>query len=833
MNKTTYSLILGLFASLTLMSAHAQTGTGQNRDKLIHWEAAKDDFPLLTKGMATPVCVDTQDFTVVHIASRLFAEDVERVGGVKPALCSDTRAAGDYLVVAGTIGKSRLIDSLIRAKKLDVAAVQGKWESHIIATLEQPWPNVRRALVIAGSDRRGTAYGLFTLSEAMGVSPWYWWADVTPAKHACIYVSSGAHIQGPPSIKYRGIFINDEFAGLHPWASKNFDRTQKHIGPKTYAKIFELLLRLKANYVWPAMWGGARYFNVYPENKIVADDYAIVMGSSHCEQLLFNNSESAEWDEKKDGPWNFMTNRERILEAWTRRLKENGRYENIYTLGLRGVHDRPIQGGTNAAEKAVILQAAIDEQRKLLAQHISPQVERVPQLFCPYREVLELYEKGVKVPDDVTLMWADDNYGWMRRLSSPEEQKRPGRAGIYYHISFFLNIWICTYSPSQISYELSKAYAYGADRVWVINVGDIKPAEKEITFIMQLAWDVNRWSPERAHLFLKEWSAETFGEQYADKIYTLLMRFYQLAAVGTPDFLDRHWGGVFSPSENAERLTAYRQLGEEAEALYGRMPERLKDAFYQLVLYPVQGSRWVNEKSLLARQSFDLAAKGNPDALSCSKASLDALQKGIEMTIYYNKTLAHGKWNHIMEGFPKAKLETASNEMVQTRHVLWPKGMKPTPADPLMKVHAPDYTRKQETPDYRITTIPGIGFTDGLSTFPLLAPSLSTNNLSQAAWVEYDLSLPDGNLLLSIRALPTQRTQKSNGVRYAVSLNGAPAVIFDSHSDEGQALWWENIKRGYTVCKIPYSAKQPRKVCLRISFLDPGLVLQDIVVENK
>ena len=311
--------------------------------------------------------------------------------------------------------------------------MRGQWESYKIAVVNNPLPKshpeIKRALLIVGSDRRGTAYGTFAVSESIGVSPWYWWADVPPTRHTNLFLASQTINQGPPSVKYRGLFINDEDFGMKPWASKTFDPATGNIGPKTYAKVFELLLRLRANFCWPAMHPISHAFNFYPDDKKVADDYAIVMGASHCEPMLVNNAVKSEWDSKVDGPWNYETNAAGMDKVWDARLQTNGQYENVYTVGMRGIHDAPMPGNGTPTEKARILEKVIADQREILHNRTGKSANQVPQIFIPYKEVLGIYRTGMKVPDDITLVWVDDNHGYLRQLSNPQEQKRGGRFG--------------------------------------------------------------------------------------------------------------------------------------------------------------------------------------------------------------------------------------------------------------------------------------------------------------------------------------------------------------------------------------------------------------------
>ena len=497
--------ILSLTIALTLaLAACSHEPSSDGQFPAVSEKPGKGWFPLVTDSGPAAVCLDTADAMVIRIASEMLSDDMERVTGQRGEVIhsncvADLPDRAD--VVAGTLGGSRLIDELADMGLLDTADVSGKWESFLVRTVHIPG-HVQPVLVVAGSDRRGTAYGLTTLSRAIGVSPWYWWADVAPAPRKTLYVQPGRFVQGDPSVQYRGIFINDErFGGWALWAEQTFDKESGDVGPKTYRKVFELLLRLKGNLLWPAMHNGTRAFNANPENARLADEYAIVMGSSHCEQMLRNNED--EW--KNAGTWgdfNYVTNRENMVRYWEERVKANGRYENIYTLGLRGIHDYPMEGAGTTEERVRLMQQAIQDQRDIIRRNAGGAVEDIPQVLCTYEEVLEAYHNGLEVPDDVTLLWSDDKHGYTRNLSNPQERERSGGAGIYYHLSYHGDpaswIWLSPLSPAFISTELTKAYAFGARKIWVFNVGDIKPAEKEISFAMDLAWDIDRWAPEKA-----------------------------------------------------------------------------------------------------------------------------------------------------------------------------------------------------------------------------------------------------------------------------------------------------------------------------------------------
>lgn len=612
-------------------------------------------FPLADDEPAG-IYYDGSDFKVVAITAGMLADDIERVTGLRripEAVSSLDDIPDGASVVAGTLGKSALINDLVEQGLLDIGAIKGKWESFIVKTVRHP-SNGAPILVIAGSDRRGTAFGLTSLSEAIGVSPWYWWADVTPAHKAALYVQRGTFIQKEPSVQYRGIFINDErFGGWARWAEQTYDAQSGKVGPKTYRQVFELLLRLKANYLWPAMHPGTQAFNSDPENARLADDYAIVMGSSHCEQMLRNNE--GEWKAVGTyGDFNYITNRQTMQEYWETRVKTNGAYENTYTLGLRGIHDYPMEGANSTQERVNLMQQAIDDQRDMLRRNIDKPIEEIPQVLCTYEEVLDAYHNGLQVPDDVTLLWSDDKQGYCRNLSNPQEQKRRGGAGIYYHLSYHGDpaswIWLSPLSPAFISTELTKAYTYGARKIWVFNVGDIKPAEKEISFVMDLAWDIDRWKPSLAHGYIKNWAEKIFGPSIAGDIGDLMARYYRLQAGGK----DSHvWFMNYSDKQVQDRLNEAEMLETEALALAGRVPDHLQDAYFELVSYPVRGAAMLNRYQLLAKRSMVRASCLDSLGAMADANLVEELFKGLnQWTRHYNEEIQEGKWREFFNWQP-------------------------------------------------------------------------------------------------------------------------------------------------------------------------------------
>jgi hypothetical protein len=582
------------------------------------------------------------DHHVVALAADDLRRDLATVTG---------KTAGGDQIWAGTIGKNPAIDRLVASGKLDAKKLEGAWESFVIATVERPAPGVPRALVIAGSDRRGTAYGIYELSRAIGVSPWHWWADVTPLKQPALHVRPGTHRFGPPSVKYRGIFINDEDWGLTPWSATVFEPGTRGMGPKTYAKVFELLLRLKANTLWPAMHKISPAFNANPDNAKLADRYAIVMGSSHAEPMLRNNV--GEWTADTHD-YDYGKNPDGVRAYWEERARSNGKDESIWTLGMRGIHDSGMQGASDMPTRKRFLESIIADQRAMLARHVSPQVERVPQVFTPYKEVLDIYRAGLTVPDDVTLMWPDDNFGYIRRFPTPAERKRSGGAGIYYHLSYLgaplSYLWLSTTPPALIAEEMGRAFDLGADRIWIANVGDIKPTELATDYFLSLAWDVPGTRALGVEGWTQRWAAENIDASQSQQLADVLAEHHRLNFIRRPEHLQWYLPGQkarqspLSIGEADARLAQLDRNVARARTIASRMPEQRREAFFELFGYPVEAAAEANRRFFAAEAHDRLRDADLPRALSRGAEARAADARIAELTGAYDK-LADGKWH--------------------------------------------------------------------------------------------------------------------------------------------------------------------------------------------
>jgi len=591
-------------------------------------------------------------------AAELLAHDLGQLSGKKTVVAASLPAAGNAVVIGRL--DSPLVADLLKASHIDTAAVAGRWETYGRAVVEQ---NGRKLLVIFGSDTRGAIWGVMDLTREMGVSPWEWWADVKIQKKSRIAVDDALRISKEPTVKYRGIFLNDEEYGLFPWAAKTYDKKLGNIGPKTYARIYELMWRLKANTLWPAMHTVSEAFNKVPGNPEMAGDYANVHGTSHVERMLRSNPH--EWNSKVMGDYNFVANRQKMLDYWDGAVRDFGKYDNVYTVGLRGADDYPMAGADTPQGMAKILEDVFAGQRQILTGRLGKQADQIPQVFTPYKEVLPAYDAGLKVPDDITLVWPDDNFGYIRRLSNAEERKRSGGAGVYYHVSYWGGpmsyLWLGSTHPALMWEEMNKAVRLDARRYWILNVGDIKPDEYLTQLFMDIGFDSDRFpdAPSvRAHL--KAWASENFGSANADAIADVMWRYYDLAFGRNPEFMA--WSTAFPETavsqtefnmlaygdENARRMTAYRAMMATTKRLAATMPASLKPAFFQLVQYPVEAAANMNIRQL----SLDKAITyGLQRRISANAYAADAAkaQKDIDAGAhFYNDVMLKGKWRGMM-----------------------------------------------------------------------------------------------------------------------------------------------------------------------------------------
>jgi hypothetical protein len=790
------------------------------------------DFFLANGKTVAAIFVETNDERAVLRAAGDLADDFARVTGMKPEIENHPSAGEKVDVIIGTIGKSEIIDRLAAEGKLATNGISGAWESYTLQIVKNPLPGVDKALVIAGSDRRGTIYGIYQLSEMIGVSPWYWWADVPVKQRKTLALRGDSFKQGPPAVKYRGIFLNDEDFCLRPWASKTIEPETGNIGPKTYEKIFELLLRLHANYLWPAMHPATRAFNFYPTNKFLADEYGIVMGSSHCEQMLRDNVD--EWHTNILGDYNFVTNPDGVLKYWEQRVRENGKFENIYTLGMRGVHDGPMVGGGTQQEQAARLRTIISGQRDMLARLVNTNVAEVPQILCPYKEVLGLYRLMPDLPDDITLVWPDDNFGYVREFSNAGERARSGGAGVYYHVSYWGRphdyLWICSTPPALIGEEMTKAYDYGADKVWILNVGDLKPAELDIEFFLKLAWNPHSWNETNTYDLLQKQFARDFGAANTSELTSIMAEYYRLNFQRKPEHMGFPPTNLFTSDEAAQRLAAWQTLSKRVDAVKKKLPPELEDAFFELVSYPVHCATLANEKFL---------------APANAQSAQDEIQR---LTDIYNNQIAGGKWRGIMSDNPHGLLASQRASVVRgttnSIEALQPAKPESKPGADFVEdnhrviMEAEHASAFVPGKDANWQKISGLGYNgEAVSVFPTTVAVRSEPQeiLNESPCLQYKIYFQNtGDWKFTVRALPTFSVETGKPQRYAIAVDDEPPTIISlpfSMSDTDRQ-WQEDVLHNAALTSSVHSITQPGLHTLKIWMVDPGIVLDTIFAGN-
>ena len=789
---------------------------------------------LLLLLIVVPLCVQGRSFKVRNATVSYSQEepkqvlraindlriDIERVTGAGK---DGVRKEGGQIVV-GTYG-SKTIEKLIAKGLLKEQDLMGKWESYVITVTNESEPR----LVIAGSDKRGTIYGIYEVSQRIGVTPWYWWADVPVRQNPQATIDCDYYASGEPTVRYRGIFINDEDWGLKPWAASNYERELGDIGPKTYARVCELLLRLKANMLAPAMHSCTGAFYSHPQSKVVCDSFGIIITTSHCEPLLLNNAASTEWDQLRDGDWNYKTNRETILQKWDDRLSAASKYENIYTTAMRGLHDAGLQGNLPLEERVPLITKVIDDQRQLLEKHIGRQASEIPQIFVPYKETMDIYENGLQVPDDITLVWVDDNYGYMKRVSNPEEQQRKGRAGVYYHLSYLGAphdyLWLNTTPPVLMYEELKKAYDCGADRYWLLNVGDIKPMELGIQTFMDMAWNIHAFDFDTVNRYQANLLTRLFLCNH--KVQSLLDTYYRLAWSRKPEFMgwefewddEAHTG--LKPTEYSfqnygeaqHRLADYRHISDEAE--------RLSDgsaAWFEMVQFPMQAAYQMNRKFLMAQLNHELLAQGRrAEANWAAHQSQIAYDSINTLNRRYN-SLLDGKWRGMMALAPGwcALYQKMPDVAFSEGAGMTPVNLLPVD-EPLQGCQVLNLTQfASKSDDARL--VRGLGY-DWL--------------VMQLGSATYGFDAVDVDSVdVFFYTVPFWPLYAGTSNCVSVTVDGSQPQTFENKFKEYDRNWKDQVMRNGAPCRLRFAVdRSKRSHTVTFQALDPGQMLQKVIID--
>ena len=754
----------------------------------------------LTVGAAKPFVLDDNtrvDISINHDASVVNSAR-EMLAGDVLAVLNDTLvvSAAEGPIIAG-VGLTEYYD------KADKAFFdENGRESFIIKVLDDG------RLLIAGADSHGLAYGMLELSRLMGVSPWEWWADATPRRLDRFELPAGYTNRQAPDVDYRGIFINDEDWGLMPWSSTTMEPGNKRgvVGPLTNEKIFQLLLRLRANYYWPAMHEVTEPFFLTPGNREMAEKYGIYIGGSHCEPMA--SSTAVEWKRRGKGEYDYVNNRDSVMAFWEERVRDVAYQEIVYTLGMRGVHDSAMKGAKTVEEQKNVLTKAIADQRDMIARYVNEDVTAVPQVFIPYKEVLDVYHAGLEVPEDVTLMWCDDNYGFIRHFPTEAEQARKGGNGMYYHVSYWGRphdyLWLGTFSPYLLYQQMSEAYKRGVRKMWILNVGDIKPAEYQTELFMDMAWDIDAVAEEGVEKHLENFLAREFGAAAAKELLPVVNEHYRLAFIRRPEFLGntrteerdrKRWNTItdlpWSDEYVKARIDDYKGLSDRVEAVAATIPAERADEYFQLVKYPVQAAAQMNDKFLYGQ----LARHGKAD-WSRSKAAYDSI---VALTEIYNK----GKWRGIMDMKPR-KLPVF---------------------DPL----TPDTCA--ETPHPALRSIALDSHIGKAIEHPGLGRSGKAIELPKGEAVSFDLGkLKGDSVTIVLSFLPNHPSVDGEGLKVAVSLDGSGEQTADYSTQGRSEEWKENILNMRAQRRFTFPLKGRKAHSLSITARTEGVILDEVEI---
>lgn len=780
-------------------------------------------FLIAEKNKVSTIYIDQNTDPLIAWAVNELATDIQEITGQKPQIIPTQKTNAENGIYIGQIS-----DHLF--KSYQNKNIKGAWEGFSIS-------KEKNNLFILGNDVRGTVYGIFETAERLGISPWKWWADVYPIRKEKLVLNLPKEgITESPSVQFRGIFLNDEDWGLQPWAAQTFEPETGDIGPKTYEKIFQLLLRLKANCIWPAMHPSTKAFFKITGNKEMAQKYHILLGTSHAEPMMRNNVD--EWNEKTMGEFNYFTNSTNINNYWQGRLNEvrDSKAEAIYSLGMRGVHDSQMEGAKNADEAKEMVEKIIVKQREILTSTFKKPITSIPQVLIPYKEVLEQYNKGLKIPEDVTLMWTDDNYGYIRHFSNEKEQKRVGGGGVYYHLSYWGRphdfLWLSSMQPGLIWEEMSKAYANGDGKMWIVNVGDIKPTEYNLEFFMDLAWDINSIKPNEISQHLTAWAAREFKPEIANEVSQIMSEYYRLAMLRKPEYMG--WSQTepttpikpseFSTEEAKRRIQMYDALVEKVNHLSTSIPQERKDAWFQLVAYPVKAAAAMNHKFLywkLALESTNASSKEKFQNLS--EAAYHTIE---ELTQFYNTKMSNGKWNNMMSMAPR-KLPVF--EPINYSNSPKTEISKEGTTSKIIAIQAKDYESKTGAKNYNWQTIDGLGYSNAaISLFPLKSCYFEDQKPSLTYTFECDAT---GEYEIEVRFIPTHANNSDHEAK--ITFDSKTSKSFKLNSFDRNAAWKANVLRNAAIFTLPVTIENNGKHSITIEVNQTGIVIDQIAVYPK
>ena len=822
MKHLVLSMICSMLTLFLAVDAYANDGS-----TYVTTTAGEKQFTLSDSNGSTSLIISSEDYPGVIMALKNLKSDIGKVTGREPAIIYSNVPNQKEIVVVGTIGKSPIIDRLIKNKKLDVRRISGKWESFVIQTVEAPFLGVDKALIIAGSDRRGTIFGIYDVSKNIGVSPWYYWADVPILKHDSLFVKNGRYVFDSPKVKYRGIFLNDEAPAMSGWATEKFGGFN-HV---FYANVFELILRLHANFLWPAMWGKS-FFDDDKENGPLADEMGVVIGLSHHEPM---GRSQAEWHKYGSGPWDYTKNDSVLNKFWKGGIERNKNFETLVTIGMRGDGDEPMSKDNNIG----LLEKIVKDQRNIIEEVTGQKPEKTPQVWALYKEVQEYYDQGMRVPDDVTLLLCDDNWGNIRKLPDINAPVHPGGYGMYYHVDYVGGPrsykWLNVSQIERIWEQMNLAYTHRVDRLWILNVGDLKPMEYPISFFLDMAWDPSQFNAQNIQQYYERWCAQQFGGKYAKEAARIIMLYTKYNHRVTPELLNATTFSIDNYNEFEHVRNDYRDLALDALRLYNLIPNNYRDAFDQLVLFPVNACSNLYDMYYAVAKNQKLAAVKNPEANYWADVVKQCYDRDSILMVHYNHDIADGKWSHMMDqthiGY-RSWSEPRKNVMPKVERIEVsdiPKSeLVFNESDGYVSMEAEDYQKAKGTNIIHWEVIPELGKTvSAMTTFP-------QNQYPQqkdSVYLEYAVNFKStGDFDVNILASPTLSFNGNKGLRYAISFDGKDEQIVNINHNAREIDRWEAQRINQTTTR--HLIATPGIHRLRIRVLEPGIVLQKILINT-
>jgi len=821
LSKSIVMLVLILFFGIKIQSAQPFIMTEKGSDVIVVKEKSTQFSIYSDKN------IDKGVLRAIHNLQ----DDFQKVTGSSPGLLNQISVSQSPLIIIGTIGTNSLIDELIKKKKINEKDLKGKNEKFIIQNIKD-FNGINEAIVIAGSDKRGTIYGIYEFSKQIGVSPWNYWADVPVKKAENLYFKRGIYTDGEPAVEYRGIFLNDEEPSLGSWARATFGG----INAQFYEKVFELILRLKGNYLWPAMWGKA-FYDDDPQNGVLADEMGIIMGTSHHEPMALAQTDWHRYIKKKNltNIWDYSKNSEVLQQFWKSGIERSVNWEKLVTVGMRGDGDEAMGDKTNIA----LLEKIVNDQRKIIEKVTGKKAEKTPQVWALYKEVQDYYDEGMKVPDDVILLFCDDNWGNVRKLPDPSKPLHKGGYGMYYHFDYVggprNSKWI-NISPIQRVWEqMNLTYEHGVDKVWVVNVGDLKPMEFPISFFMDMAWNPKQFNAGNLLEYTENWASEQFGTKYSKEIARMINLYAKYNRRVTPETLDWKTYSLENYNEFETVVNEYRKLSLDANRLYNEIPREYRDAYFQLVLYPIDACSNLYEMYFNVAKNRQLALKKDTEANEYADQAKKNFDYDAFLQNKYNNEISEGKWQHMMDqtriGYNNWQ-QPEKNTMPEVIYITKEENVKNKvfkEKDGYISIEAEHFSNKNQTEKMQWEIIPDFGKTlSGITIFPQNISPKENENI----FVEYDVDFVSaGTFEVQLLLAPTLNFNSNKGLRYEISFDGEkPQMVNFNGNYRGELGQWqsEHIIKSAT----KHTILKPGKHTLRFRVLDAGIVLEKILIDT-